>query len=46
MSVDLGRIAAFEQPDDERPKDVAEEMKEESEQGAGVTKDTPGAGVR
>lgn len=45
MGVDLGRIAAFEQPDDERPEDVAEEMKEESEQGTGVTKDTPGAGV-
>ena len=45
MGVDLRPVAALEQPDDERPEDVAEEVKEEPEQGGGVAEDTPGARI-
>ncbi len=45
MRIDLGRVVALDQPDDERPKQVAGEMKKNAEQGAGVTKGGPGADV-
>ncbi len=45
MRIDLGRVAALDQPDDERPEQVAGDMKEDAEQGAGVTKGVPGAHV-
>ena len=46
VRVDLVRVAALGQPDDERPEQVAREMKKDAEQGAGVTKGVPGARVR
>ena len=45
VRVDLGRIAPFDQPDDERTEDVAEKMKEDAEQRAGVTENSPGADI-
>ncbi len=45
VRVDLGRVAALDQPDDERPEQVAGEMKENAKQGAGVTKRVPSAHV-
>ena len=45
VRIDLGRVAALDQPDDERPEQVAGEMKKNAEQGAGVTKRVPGAHV-
>ena len=45
VRIDLGRVAALGQPDDERPEQVAGEMKKNAEQGAGVTKGVPGAHV-
>ena len=45
VRIDLGRVAALDQPDDERPEQVAGEIKENAEQGAGVTKRIPGAHV-
>ncbi len=45
VRIDLGRVAALDQPGDERPKQVAGEMQENAEQGAGVTKRVPGAHV-
>jgi hypothetical protein len=39
------RATALEQPDDKRPENVAEKMKEEAEERARVAEDTPGAGV-
>lgn len=45
VRIDLGRLVAFDQPDDERPEQVAGEMNQNAEQGAGVTKRAPGAHV-
>lgn len=45
VRIDLGRVAALDQPDDERSEQVAGEMKENTKQGAGVTKRVPGAHV-
>ena len=45
VRIDLGRVAAPGQPDDERPEQVPREMKENTEQSAGVTKRVPGAHV-
>ena len=45
VGIDIGRGVAFEQLDDERTEEVAGEMKENAEQGAGVTKRVPGAHV-
>ncbi len=45
VRIDLGRIVALHQPDDERPEQVAGEMKKDAEQGAGVTKSVPGSHV-
>jgi hypothetical protein len=45
VRIDLGRLVAFDQLDDERPEEVAGEMNENAEQGAGVTKRAPGAHV-
>src|SRR5205814_8963594 len=45
VRVDLGRVAAIDQPDDERFEQVAGGMKENAEQGAGVTKRVPSAHV-
>ena len=45
VRVDLGRVAALDQPDDERAEQVAGEVKKDAEQGAGVTKRVPGAHV-
>jgi hypothetical protein len=45
VRIDLGGIVAFGQPDDERPKQVAGEMKEDAAQGSEVAKDVPGAHV-
>lgn len=45
VRIDLGRVAALDQPDDERSEQVAGEVKENAEQGAGVTKRVPGAHV-
>ena len=46
MRIDLGRFAAFNQPHDERTEDVTEEMKEESEQCAGMTENNPRPRIR
>ncbi len=43
VRIDLGRVAALDQPDDERPEQVSGEMEEDAEQGAGVTKRGPSA---
>ena len=45
VRIDLGRVVALGQPDDERPEQVAGEMKENAEQSAGVTKRVPSAHV-
>ena len=45
VRVDLGRLVALDQPDNERPEKVAGEMNKNAEQGAGVTKRAPGAHV-
>ena len=45
VRIDLGRVAALDQPDDERPEQVAGEVKKDAEQGAGVAKRVPGAHV-
>ena len=45
VRIDLGRVAALDQPDDERSEQVTGEMNENAEQGAGVTKRVPGAHV-
>ena len=45
VSVDLGRIAALDQPDDERPEEVAREMEQDAEQRAGVAERSPSAHV-
>ena len=45
VRVDLGRVVALGQPDDERPEQVTGEMKEDAEQGAGVAERAPGAHV-
>ena len=41
MRIDLGRFAAFNQPHDERTEDVAEKMKKQSEQCAGMAENNP-----
>src|SRR5947207_1641413 len=38
VRIDLGRVVALDQPDDERPEEVTGEMNKNAEQGAGVTK--------
>ena len=45
VRIDLGRVAALGQPDDERPEQVAREMKKNAEQGTGVTKGVPSAHI-
>ena len=45
VRIDFGRVVALGQPDNERPEQVAGEMKKNAEQGAGVTKRVPGADV-
>ena len=45
VRIDLGRVAALGQPDDERPEQMAGEVKENAKQGAGVTKRVPSAHV-
>ena len=45
VRIDLGRVAALDQPDDERSEQMAGEMNKNAEQGAGVTKCVPGAHV-
>ena len=45
VRIDFGRVAALGQPDDERPEQVAREMKKDAEQGTGMTKDVPGTDV-
>src|SRR5207244_2705466 len=45
VRIDFGRVAALGQPDNERPEQMAREMKKDAEQGAGVTKGVPGAQV-
>jgi len=46
MRVELSRFAAFHQPDDERTEDVAEEMKKQPKQCAGMTEDNPRPRIR
>ena len=45
VRIDLGRLVALDQPDDERPEQVAGEMNKNAEQSAGVAKRAPGAHV-
>ena len=45
VRIDLGRVIALGQPDDERPEQVAGEMKEDAAQSAEVAKDVPHAHV-
>jgi hypothetical protein len=45
VRIDLGRVVALDQPDNERPEQVAREMNKNAEQSAGVTKRIPGAHV-
>ena len=45
VRIDLGRFVALDQPDDERSEQVAGEVNQNAEQGAGVTKRVPGAHV-
>jgi hypothetical protein len=45
MRVDLGGFAAFDQPDDERTKDVTEEVKEKPEQRTGMAENNPGPDI-
>jgi hypothetical protein len=46
MRIDLGRIVAFGQPDNERSDQVPWEMKENAEQRAGVTQNGPVPDIR
>src|SRR5262249_21627604 len=45
VGVDFRAVTTFEQPDDQWPKNVAEEVEEQSEKRAGMTENTPGADV-
>lgn len=45
VSIELGSVIAFDQPEDERPEKVTREMEEDAEQGAGVDERAPGADV-
>jgi hypothetical protein len=45
VGIDLGRITAFHQPDDQRTENVPEKMEEHAEQRAGVTENGPSADV-
>jgi hypothetical protein len=45
VCVDLGRLVALDQPNNERGKQVAGEMKKDAEQGAGVAERAPGADI-
>ena len=43
MSIDLGRIASLDQPNQQRPEQVTREMEQDTEQCAGVAERSPGA---
>ena len=45
VRVDLGGVATLDQPDNQGPEKVTGEMKEDAEQGAGMTERAPGAHV-
>ena len=45
VRIDLGRVVAFGQPDDERSEQVPWEMKKNAEQRAGVTQNIPGTDI-
>src|SRR5437868_5487254 len=45
VRVDLGRVVALDQPDDERSEQMTGEMKKDAEERAGVTKRAPSADV-
>jgi hypothetical protein len=45
VGVDLGRLVAFDQPNDERRKQVPGEMKKDAEQRAGVDESVPSADI-
>src|ERR1700686_1798075 len=45
VRIDLGRVAAFGQPDNERSEQVSGEMKKNAENRAGVTQNVPGADI-
>jgi len=46
VRIDLGRVVAFGQPDNERSEQVPGEMKKNTEQRAGVTQNAPRADIR
>ena len=46
MRIDLRRVVAFGQPDNERPDQVPGKMKENAEQRAGVTQNVPVPDIR
>ena len=45
VRIDLGRVVAFGQPDNERSEQVPGEMKKDAEQRAGVTQNVPGTDI-
>src|SRR5205085_5232043 len=45
VRVDLGRVVALDQPDDDRSEHMTGEMKKDAEERAGVTKRAPSADV-